>query len=115
MWQYQTKHAVDWANANSIGHYCVGDVAEVVDFIEDNAFDGAFSYAALYHLPHHLQCKAVLQAIRVVKPGGFIYLGWFGWHDTSVSTKSPSVGFWAACLKGSGVTVQKFAVINEVP
>jgi ubiquinone/menaquinone biosynthesis C-methylase UbiE len=68
-----TSSAVDWATANAPGTYCIGDASNV-SYVKDNVFDGAYSYAVLYHLPYPLQCKSVLEAIRIVKPHARLFL-----------------------------------------
>jgi SAM-dependent methyltransferase len=82
-------------------------------WLQDDSFDGAYSYAVLYHLPHELQCRAVLEAIRIVRPGGFIYLGWFGCHISNHGSSDPDGDFWPKCIANSGVKVKDFKVVKE--
>ena len=105
-----TSSAVDWANVP--GTYCIGDASNV-SYVKDNVFDGAYSYAVLYHLPYALQCQSVLEAIRIVKPGGFIYLGWFGCHIAGNPSPDPDGDFWPKCIKDSGVKVKSLEVVKE--
>ena len=67
----------------------------------------------LCHLPQELQCKSVLEAIRIVKPGGFIYLGWFGCHIADNPSPHPDGDFWPKCIADSGVKVKEFKVVKE--
>lgn len=94
----QTRAAVTWSNANMPGKFCVGDGSNV-SFVQDSVFDGAYSFAVVHHLPYDLQCRLVLEAIRIVKPGGFIYLGWFGHHVQGHPSKDPDGEFWPTCLR----------------
>ena len=75
-----TESAVAWAEAHSVGKFCQGDGSKL-DFLPDDTFDAVVSYAALYHIPQSLQCETMKQLVRVVRPGGKIWVGWNGAHE----------------------------------
>eukprot|EP00946_MAST-07B_sp_MAST-7B-sp1_P005151 g5151.t1 len=120
-----TQEAVDWANKNTFGKYCTADGTDL-SFIEDRYFDGVFSYATLYHLPHNVQCAALKECIRVTKDGGKIFIGWNGNHIKDRPSPHPTktMGlfgktFWEDCLSGSArvermeMTLEKEKVIGN--
>ena len=84
-----TKVIVDYATERSRDGltFCWADGSKALKYFPDNSFDRVVSHSALYHvMPVKSQCKVVLQAVRITKPGGII---WFG-HFRS----SPAIKFW---------------------
>ena len=92
--------AVDWANKNTFGKYCTADGSDL-SFVEDRSFDGVFSYATLYHLPHTEQCVALKECIRVTKDGGKIFIGWNGNHIADRPSPHPTDAVMQNSLNGS--------------
>jgi len=73
-----TDEAVSFARKHAAegNLFCHTDGTRVMSHFKDNTFDAVVSWAALYHVRRTLQqCETVNEMVRVVKPGGVIFLG----------------------------------------
>eukprot|EP01060_Flectonema_neradi_P038876 TRINITY_DN8308_c0_g1_i2.p1 TRINITY_DN8308_c0_g1~~TRINITY_DN8308_c0_g1_i2.p1 ORF type:complete len:369 (+),score=69.25 TRINITY_DN8308_c0_g1_i2:56-1162(+) len=101
-----TKVTVDYAQNRSRDGltFCWADGSKALKYLPENSFDRVVSHSALYHvMPVTSQCKVVIQAVRITKPGGMI---WFG-HFRS----APAIKFWKkgplhACPKLSNFNIE---------
>jgi SAM-dependent methyltransferase len=91
---------VAWAKKHSSGQHGCTDAA-TLSWIPDATFDAIISYAALYHLTQDSQCGVVHEMLRVLRPLGRIYIGWFNNPSIGVSVGVlVDPDFWAGeCLQ----------------
>jgi 2-polyprenyl-3-methyl-5-hydroxy-6-metoxy-1,4-benzoquinol methylase len=72
-----TRSAIDWARAHSQSNqtFCWMDGTNL-KFFPAESFDAVVSWAVLYHIRRTLvQCEAMHQIARVLKPGGIAFIG----------------------------------------
>jgi len=75
-----TQGAINWAQSHAVGTFCHHDASNLT-WVPSDTFDRVVSYAALYHLPKDVQCTVLMELVRVVRPGGAIWIGWNGAHE----------------------------------
>lgn len=54
-------------------------------WLPDGVFDHVFSFAAVYHLKPEEQCHVMKESVRIIRPGGTVWIGWNGAHVGSSS------------------------------
>jgi len=91
---------VAWAQEHSSGQHGCTDASKL-SWIPAETFDAVISYGSLMHLPEELQCSVVHEMLRVLRPLGRIYIGWFNNPSIGVSVGTAvDPDFWAGnCLK----------------
>ena len=118
-----TGALVEWANRHAGGLFCrvppVGQQQRqrILPWLPDNSVSHVHSFAAMYYVqPVSRQCDLVQDMLRVVKPGGSLYLGWCGayrYTRSSMPCADPASGFWEDCLGGHPL-VSRYAVLYEI-
>jgi len=89
---------IDWQHKhypNTVG--CAQDGTDLSN-IPSNSVDHVISYAALYHIKPEQQCSVLLQFLRILRPGGNIWVGWIKRSSTGGYIGVPC-SFWTKCLK----------------
>jgi SAM-dependent methyltransferase len=76
----------------------------VLDWIADSYFDHVFSFAAIFHFDTRA-CHVVQECVRIVRPGGTLFLGWFNGNVSHTRGKVPR-DMWEDCLSDRDVDIQ---------
>ena len=78
---------------------CHGDGSSL-DHVPANSVDHVISNAAVYHLEMEVQCTLMLEHfLRIVRPGGSIWIGWSGAWGEQDDTEYLWERDWEVCLK----------------
>lgn len=96
-------------------NFQVGTV-EHLSFVKDASYDHAMTFATFPYVSPEIQCQAVKEMLRIVKPGGSLYIG----HNLEAECSENHIGmftlplcFWnERCLNGVE-DVQQIYYIKE--
>ena len=98
-----TETSAEWARQHvQLVDYCVVDGLDL-DWLPSHSFNHVIAYAALYHFSYAEQCATIQSFIRLLLPGGSIWIGWARFK--TVGWVGVACDMWRTCVHNQPVDV----------
>lgn len=103
--QYAVEYAKRVFNDTPNSFYMLSEETGKLSLVDSHSYDHAINYAGLRELPKRIQCNLVRELLRIVKPGGSIYIG-HNMEDNECQVMEKYANFvtlpgcyWSKCLE----------------